>query len=282
MGSLSRIQGAAKDAGRALAADNERPGNPAAQAVDLARALLTALAGASSQALADIEGAVAESAALSGLAEQAAMRFTTLAAATGSIHLAAINAALLSRTDNGQERAVSVLSIDVQQQAAACARSSETCKAAMAQLTLAEDVEAFAAVAERAQSFRRAVAETSEAVETTGRALATMGQLRRAATDSLMALGPVVETARQSMARIAAAAGDLARIAADLPQVAPAGAGALDHFMDLYTMEAERVVHRRLVGLPDLPPPPAAHRSGPAAPSPGDTAAEDPLASILF
>jgi hypothetical protein len=279
LNSLARVQATAADAGRVLTADGAQRGNAATDAVDLGRSLLTTLAEASSEALADIDGAVAESAALSDLADEAANRFESLAAATASIHLAAINAALLSRTDNGQERAVSVLSIDVQQQAAACASASASCKAAISQLILPADLDTFGAVAPRAEAFRRAVTETSAGVAAAGAALATMGRLRGAASDSLAALGPVIRTARQSMDGIMTAAKDLAQVAAGLPQTPPPGTGPLAHLLELYTMEAERAVHRRVFGLPEVPMAPVEWGSPAAAMA--DTA-DDPLAAILF
>ena len=280
--SLSRIRVVATDSGRVLSVGDDTPDDPAAAAVALGHSLLTALAQASASAFEAIDGAAGEGAALNDLAAEAGQRFASLADATAAIHVAAINAGLLSGTHRGQERAMNVLSVDVQQQAAICARATDACRAAVSDLTLPDDLAVFAAVSDKALVFRRAVAETAEAISAAGGALAELGDLRLAAGDSLQALTPAVSHAQDALGAIAAAADDLAGVVAGLPRTVPPGAAPLADLLDLYTMESERVVHRRVFGLPQEPEPPRAEGLS-ADVSSGLTDQDmDPLASILF
>jgi hypothetical protein len=280
--SLSRINAISADSGRVISVESDRTVNPASCAVDLSRSFLTALVKASSGAFKAIDGAAGEGAALRFLAEEAAQRFASLADATDAIHIAAINAALLSRTENGKERVISVLSVDVQHQAAACARASAACRAAMAELTLANDLEVFASVSDKSQVFRRSIDETAEAISAAGAALAEMDSLRLAAAESMKALLPAINRAGEALGRIAATADDLDRLAAALPRIVPPGSGPLADLYNLYTMEVERAVHRRLFRYPEVTATQTYSARSAEAPVTGDDLVSDPLASILF
>ena len=275
--SLSRIESAADASARVLVAEDGGVANPAARALDLSRKLMTTLGKASERAFGAIDSAATESAALNSLASEATQRVASLTGATRAIHLAAVNASLLSRNDGGHQRAMSVLSIDVQQQAAACAKAAASCGEAMVQLTRADDLALFSAVWDRAQGFRHSVTDTAEAVAANEQAMAAMDALRRAAGESLQALLPAIAQAHKALERIAMSTDTLADLAEDLPPHPPPGSGPLDELLDLYTMEAERAVHRKLFGLPD----PNAHAPAPQPRSTAD-AEGDPLASILF
>ncbi len=277
--SLVRIGAMAAESGRILTADRDAPESRAVGVVELNRALLAALARAATSALQATDGAAGESAALHELAQDGARRFASLSEATRAIHVAAVNAALLSRAANGQEKAINVLAVDVQQQAAVCTRVADSCKAAITELTRAEDLAVFGAVSGKAQVFRRAIAETDAAISAGGAALAELDRLQQVAGESLRALGPALQRADEALGRIAASADDLGGLARDLPRAVPAGSDPLTDLFDLYTMEAERAVHRRLFGLPEDPVPSAGPARS-AAPQADDDA--DLLASILF
>ncbi len=277
--SLVRIGAMAAESGRILAADRDAPESRAVGVVELNRALLAALARAATSALQATDGAAGESVALQELAQDGARRFASLSEATRAIHVAAVNAALLSRAANGQEKAINVLAVDVQQQAAVCTRVAAACQAAIAELTRAEDLAVFGAVSGKAQVFRRAIAETDAAISAGGAALAELDRLQRVAGESLRALGPALQCADEALGRIAASADDLGGLARALPRTVPAGSDPLADLFDLYTMEAERAVHRRLFGLPEDPASPAGPDRS-VAPQAGADA--DLVASILF
>lgn len=274
--SFGRIETAALEASRILAARDDGGAGATEQAMDFSRALLTALREASGQALDGIEDASGESTALADLAEAAATRFANLVTATDAIQVAAINAGLLSRSERAEDASMVVLAVDVQRQAEACARASRTCRGAIAQLVRSDDLGVFAAVTDHALIFRRSVSETARAIEAAATAMEDLVRLGSGVADSLRRLASAVATASAALQTITDSAQDLARLAAALPRDVPPGSGDMADLFDLYTMDAERAVHRALLGLPEAPPPAA---SRPAhTPEPGD----DMLAAILF
>ena len=167
---------------------------------------------------------------------------------------------------------MNVLSMEVRAQAAACEKASTTCHAAIAQLSLADDLDAFARVSDGAQAFGRSVADTTGAVSTAGDAMTELDRLRAITRGSLDRLSQATAVARDSLRTILDASDDLESVAQSLPARPPLGTHPPPDLMDIYTMESERAVHRHVFGLPDQPPAPA-----------GEPATEDdPLASILF
>lgn len=285
--SLARIADMTIEAERVLLpdhgmADHGRPNSQADGVVELNRALLGALSEAAQNALLATDGATGEGAAVRDLAAEGSQRFESLAKATGAIHLAAINAIFMSRAASGQEKAIKVLSVDVQQQAAVCARVAADCEAAIAELTSAEDLSVFGAVSVQAQMFQRAMAETTEAMSAAGAALADLDSLRTGAGESLRALGPALQQADSALDQIAATADDLGLLAQELPRDVPAGSGPLTSLFDLYTMEEERAVHRKLFNLPEEETPAVDPLDHPAAASGDDDTDTNLLASVLF
>lgn len=267
---LERVDAAARGASQVLGASGEGKATAAAEAVELGRGILSNLAEGAGRALDAIGQAAEESDRLRHLATEANERFASLVRTTESVHLAAINASLLARTDDGREKAIKVLSVEVQQQASACGRASVACRQAVSALSLPHDMEAFVAVSRAAEDFAASVGRTTGSVETSSRALGDLDGLRRIARDSLERLSDGIMVAREAVQRILAEADTLAEGAAALPVGVMPGTRALDSFQALYTMEAERRVHRQLLGLPEPDARPAAVTGG------------DPLESILF
>jgi hypothetical protein len=273
--SLGKIAAMAGDAGQVLTGDrSSEGGGPATSAIVLGRRILEQTASGTAGALAAIERAARESGDLEVLAREASDRFSRVTTATEVIHLAAINAALLARRDDGQERALTVLSVEVQQQATACSRVSRSCSEAVALLSNQDDLDAFAAVTSEAETFRRLVADTSAAVDAAGRALERIGALGDAAIDALDLLTASVNAAHTALGAIVGAVSGLAALADRLPDRPSPDSGPLLDIMDLYTMEEERAVHRHLFGIES----PSGMSSAPAK----ATAHDDPLAAILF
>lgn len=270
--SLDRIAAEAGAAVRVLSAGDGPQSSPAAQALNLGRKVLSEVAQGAQITLAAIAGAVEEAQALRALSDQAALRFTSLLHTTEGIHIAAINAVLLARRNNEQERAMSVLSVEVRHQAGACAAASSSCRISIGELSLPGDLEAFAAVADCGASFRRAVGETEGAVETAGLAMVELDRLRGAADSSLERLAAATADARQALGVLYQSADSLSQLSGSLPDGFTAGARDLAHLMDIYTMESERAVHRRLFGIAEPMEPAAAEAAD----------ADDPLAAILF
>jgi hypothetical protein len=270
--SLDRIATEAGAAVRVLSAGDGPQSSPAAQALNLGRKVLSEVAEGAQITLAAIAGTVEEAQALRALSDQAALRFTSLMHTTEAIHIAAVNAVLLARRDDGHERAMGVLSIEVRHQAGACAAASSSCRGSIGQLSLPDDLQAFAAVADSGASFRRAVGETEGAVETAGLAMVELDRLREAAESSLERLAAATADARQALEALYRSADSLSHLSGSLPDGVPAGDRDVAHLMDIYTMESERAVHRRLFGI--------AQPVEPAAAQPAD--ADDPLAAILF
>jgi hypothetical protein len=269
-GGLRRIEAQVADAARTLSAGGNDRSSPATQALDLGRQVLSEVAEGSRLTLTAVEATAAEAETLRRLSDEASQRFASLAQATGAIHIAAINAVLLARRDDGQERAMTVLSVEVRELAAACASASAGCREAIAHLSLPDDLRAFTEVADRGAAFRRAVGETEGAVGTAGQAMVELDRLRQAAEVSLHRLGTATTDARQALERLADTATELSELAASLPDTSPVGAAEAAHLMSVYTMEAERAVHRRFFGLPE---PTAAAKP---------TTEEDMLAAVLF
>lgn len=267
---LDRVGAAAGEASQVLSHDSTTDAAPVTRSLELGRKVLSHLADGAARALSAIGDAAEESGPLRALAEEATLRFASVVRTTEAVHLAAINAALLARYDDGREKAIKVLSVEVQQQASACERASAACRLAVSALCLPEDIDAFDAVSRAAEVFSASVSRTSIAVDDAAEALGDLGRLRAATADSLERLSDGILVAREAAGRILAETDALVSKIAGLPARVPPGTGPLDEFMALYTMEAERAVHRRLLGLPEPVPAPAA------------PLADDPLEAILF
>jgi hypothetical protein len=271
---LDRIAAQASTAADVLSARGGLQASPAAQALQLGRKILSEVAEGARLTLTAVDATAAEAETPRQLSDEASLRFASLVQATDQIHLAAINAVLLTRREDGQERTMTVLSSDVQQQAAACAAASSGCRTAIEQLSVPDDLKAFGTVAERGGAFRRAVGETEAAVDTAGSAMAELDRLRDIADASLQRLSAAAADAHQALVQLGRATDELSILAGSLPVSIPDGSSVLDDLMELYTMESEREVHRRLFGI--------AEPTVPAA-VPADTSVvDDPLAAILF
>lgn len=242
----------------------------AEEAVELGRTLLVSVVEISSQAMSQIEAAGREGRGLRETADEAMRLFGQMIGTIENIRLAAINASLLSKRDQGKERALAVLSQEVQQQAASCADASNACRGVIVKLARSEDLEAFATVVERGLMFSRRVEEANAGLRMASEALIEIGRLRDAARNKLDLLDGAIQAANEGMAAMRGAATELADFAATLPRNLPEGSDSLLDLMSIYTMEAEREVHRAVFGLP----PEEAAKTG--------AQDDDPLAGVLF
>lgn len=270
--SIAAIRAAAGDAARLLAADGGAEAEGLAQGLELGRRMLDRLLAEAGVAMDAISQAAAEVSPLQALAADAVAEFAGVDQATAMIRLAAFNAALLSLAGGAGREAMNVLSVEVRDQAQACAVAAGRCSAAIASLSQAQDMAAFAGVGARMEALRQAIDRTATALEGATAAGAEVAALRRTTVEGLHHLDQAGAVALDAVARIRAATEGLVALAATWPRQAPPGVGDLAALMPIYTMEAERVVHRRLFGLPEEVPPPPLAATGTA----------DPLAAILF
>ena len=267
--SLDRIGRLADDVGRIMGSESD---SPARQALLLGQDILSRIAGRTQSVLAAIEGAEGESGALCTSAAEAAERFASVMAATQAMHVHAVNAALLARRGAGQQGAMNVLSVEVQRKAAQCAGLAKKCHGAISQLSLPEDLAAFSGVGEGVRAYRSSIGQTSAAVEAAETASAELQVLRKATVAALERLSGAAGVALKAIEAIYASADDLASLARNLPRDIAGDADPLLDVMDIYSMEAERIVHRRVFGLPE----------NTMAEMPAAAAEDDLLASIMF
>lgn len=269
MASLRGIGRLADEVGRIMGHDNE---SPVSRALQLGRVILSEISGRTGSVLAAIEGAEGESVALRTAAEDATQRFTSLLAATDSMHIYAINAGLLARRDEAQQGAMNVLSVEVQRKAAQCARVVTTCHGAINQLALPDDLAALGAVGPIAQIFRLSITKTGDAVNAAGLACE---HLERVRMDTIRATQRLAETTRIAVGAVQsihAVAAELTNLVQALPSSARPNADPLLALLAVYSMESERMVHHRLFGLEQT-------RSEAAKPPESE---DDLLAAIMF
>lgn len=270
--SLAAIRAACADAARLLAVEDRSDAAAVTQALLMGRGMLDALLAEAGLAMAAIDQAAAEVSPVAATAERAVAEFGTVARATVQVRLAAFNAALLSRHGGEGRQAMTVLSIEVSGQAEACARSAHACRRAITDLSLPEDMAAFAGVAARTVPLRAAIEQAARALDGVMTALADVDALRREAIANLQHLDRTGAVAQEALAQILAGVEGLSKLVSGWPSEVGATGEDLGALMELYTMEAERAVHRRVVGLPD--PAPLARIAAPAL--------DDLLAEVLF
>ena len=273
--SLSRLAGVAGSAGAALSGDGQDGrSSGAASAIALNRKILSDLSEGTADALAAIVGAAEEGDQVRVLADTAAARLDRMVEAADEINLAAINASLLARCGDDRERALQVLSFDVRHQAQSCAQVTAGCRSAIGALADGEDIARMAAVIAEVGVFTGVLKETGTAVDAADSAVEEVERLRVETARSLSRLGDAQQAASDALRTLRSAGADLAEVARALPRTLASGHDDLADLMDIYTMESEREVHRRLFGMKAEAVPPDV----PVA----DAAPEDVLASVLF
>ena len=121
-------------------------------------------------------------------------------------------------------------------------------------------------------TLHAALGQAMRALEGVMAALAQVDPLRRETVANLHRLDRTGATAEEALARIVEGVEGLSALMSVWPAEVRASDGDLGDLMALYTMETERVVHRRLFGLPD-----------PSIPAPtAMPAPDDALADVLF
>lgn len=250
--SLSQIGALARKVANIIGSDTE---SPASRTLEIGREILSRISDRIQSLLVAIDCAEAESRDLCDYAESARQRFASVISATDAMNIHAINAALLARQGAAEKGAMSVLSVEVQSKAAECASLATRCHGAIKELSLPEDLAAFAAVAPVAEAFRMTIDSTSAAVGTAGLASSSLVQMQSATVAALMRLEKATQTANDAIKAIHSSAAQLSDVAQLLPRHIPNNTDPLLQLMDIYSMEAERMVHRRLFGLAeaDLP-----------------------------
>lgn len=256
--SLSQIRSLADRVAHVIGSDTD---SPAGRTLKLGREILAKISDRIQSAFEAIDCAEHESRDLCDYAESARARFASVISATDAMHIHAINAALLARQGASTQGAMSVLSVEVQSKASECANLAKRCDSAIREVSLPEDLAAFAAVAPVAAAFRNTIDSTSAAVGTASLASSTLEHVQANTVTALSHLATATQTANDAISAIHASASQLTEVARLLPNSLPANCDPLLGLMDIYSMEAERNVHRRLFGLAETQaktPPPVA------------------------
>lgn len=244
---LQRIGQLAAEVGRIMGNDSN---SPAGQALRMGRDMLARISEFTRSVLAAIEGAEGESKALFNSAAEAEKRFASVMVATSAMQILAINAALLAR--RGKEReaaAMNVLSVEVQHKVARCADAATACNLAIAQLSNPDDLAVFTAIGPAADAYRHSIGQTNAAISSAELAASDLQRMRGATFEALDRLSNALRIASEALKAIHSSAADLTVLANALPRDVGQDANPLLQLMEIYSMEAERSVHRKVFGL---------------------------------